>query len=55
MGAVLAAWPFFNVRETGLPWVIWKTAMSLDGRITRPPGESQWLTGKAARIKEKRF
>jgi diaminohydroxyphosphoribosylaminopyrimidine deaminase / 5-amino-6-(5-phosphoribosylamino)uracil reductase len=41
--------PFFKVRETGMPWVIWKTAMSLDGRITRPPGESQWLTGEAAR------
>ena len=41
--------PFFKVRETGLPWVIWKTAMSLDGRITRPPGEGQWLTGPDAR------
>jgi len=41
--------PFFKVRETGLPWVIWKTAMSLDGRITRPPGEGQWLTGALAR------
>lgn len=41
--------PFFKVRETGLPWVIWKSAMSLDGRITRPPGEGQWLTGDAAR------
>ncbi len=41
--------PFFKVRETGLPWVIWKSAMSLDGRITRPPGEGQWLTGPMAR------
>ena len=41
--------PFFKVRETGMPWVIWKTAMSLDGRITRPPGEGQWLTGESAR------
>lgn len=41
--------PFFKVRETGLPWIIWKTAMSLDGRITRPSGEGQWLTGPAAR------
>jgi diaminohydroxyphosphoribosylaminopyrimidine deaminase/5-amino-6-(5-phosphoribosylamino)uracil reductase len=41
--------PFFKVRETGLPWVIWKSAMSLDGRITRPPGEGQWLTGESAR------
>ncbi|MEI6674267.1 MAG: bifunctional diaminohydroxyphosphoribosylaminopyrimidine deaminase/5-amino-6-(5-phosphoribosylamino)uracil reductase RibD [Verrucomicrobiota bacterium] len=41
--------PFFKVRETGLPWLIWKSAMSLDGRITRPPGEGQWLTGEPAR------
>jgi diaminohydroxyphosphoribosylaminopyrimidine deaminase/5-amino-6-(5-phosphoribosylamino)uracil reductase len=41
--------PFFKVRETGLPWVIWKTAMSLDGRLTRPPGEGRWLTGGEAR------
>ena len=47
--------PFFKVRETGLPWVIWKTAMSLDGRITRPPGEGQWLTGEAARADVQRL
>lgn len=41
--------PFFKVRETGLPWVIWKSAMSLDGRITRPPGEPQWLTNQESR------
>ena len=41
--------PFFKVQKTGLPWVIWKTAMSLDGRLTRPPGEGQWLTGEEAR------
>jgi len=34
---------------TGLPWVIAKAGMSLDGRITRPPGEGQWLTSKEAR------
>jgi len=47
--------PFFKVRQTGLPWVIWKTAMSLDGRITRPPGEGQWLTGEAARADVQRL
>jgi diaminohydroxyphosphoribosylaminopyrimidine deaminase/5-amino-6-(5-phosphoribosylamino)uracil reductase len=41
--------PFFKVRRTGLPWVIWKSAMSIDGRITRPPAEGQWLTSAAAR------
>lgn len=34
---------------TGLPWVIAKTAMSLDGKITRPSGESQWLTSEQSR------
>lgn len=41
--------PFAKVRREGLPWVVWKTAMSLDGRLTRPPGEGMWLTGPAAR------
>ncbi|BCX47693.1 riboflavin biosynthesis protein RibD [Haloferula helveola] len=41
--------PFAKVQGTGLPWVIWKTAMSLDGRLTRPPGEGMWLTGPEAR------
>ena len=34
---------------TGLPLVIAKAGLSLDGRLTRPPGEGQWLTGPAAR------
>jgi diaminohydroxyphosphoribosylaminopyrimidine deaminase / 5-amino-6-(5-phosphoribosylamino)uracil reductase len=29
---------------TGMPWIIAKIAQSLDGRITRPPGEPQWLS-----------
>ena len=42
--------PFAKVQRTGLPWVILKTAMSLDGRITRPAGESSWLTSEEARL-----
>ena len=42
--------PAFNhFMSTGLPWVIAKCGMSLDGRLTRPPGEGQWITSKAAR------
>lgn len=41
--------PFFKVQRTGLPWVIWKCAMSLDGKITRPEGEGQWLSGEESR------
>lgn len=40
--------PFFKVQEQGLPWVMVKMAMSLDGCITRPAGEGAWLTGAAA-------
>jgi diaminohydroxyphosphoribosylaminopyrimidine deaminase/5-amino-6-(5-phosphoribosylamino)uracil reductase len=41
--------PFAKVQRDGLPWVILKTAMTLDGRITRPPGEGMWLTSEEAR------
>jgi len=42
--------PEFNrVMQTGLPWVIAKCGMSLDGRLTRPPGEGQWITTPGAR------
>ena len=42
--------PEFNhVMRTGLPWVIAKCGMSLDGRLTRPRGEGQWITSPTAR------
>lgn len=34
---------------TGLPWVIAKAGLSLDGRIARPPSEGQWLTSEVSR------
>ena len=40
---------FAMVQTQSRPWVIAKTAMSLDGRITRPPGEPQWLTSPECR------
>lgn len=40
---------FFKWITSKRPWVVAKAAVSLDGRLTRPPGEGQWLTGQAAR------
>ena len=34
---------------TGMPFVIAKAGMSLDGRLSRPPGEGQWLTSERSR------
>jgi diaminohydroxyphosphoribosylaminopyrimidine deaminase/5-amino-6-(5-phosphoribosylamino)uracil reductase len=41
--------PWSHYIRTGRPYVIAKTGMSVDGRITRPMGESQWLTSEASR------
>jgi diaminohydroxyphosphoribosylaminopyrimidine deaminase/5-amino-6-(5-phosphoribosylamino)uracil reductase len=40
---------FHHFMSTGLPWVIAKCGMSLDGRLTRPPGEGPWITSPASR------
>lgn len=40
---------FIKRMETGMPWVTLKMAMSLDGRTAMASGESQWITGPAAR------
>jgi diaminohydroxyphosphoribosylaminopyrimidine deaminase / 5-amino-6-(5-phosphoribosylamino)uracil reductase len=47
--------PFAKWINTGLPYVIAKAGQSLDGRITRPAGESQWITSDAARAHSRRI
>ncbi len=41
--------------QTGLPFVIAKCGMSLDGRLTAPPRESRWLTSSASRRDARRL
>jgi len=47
------AW--FHYVNTGRPWVVAKAACSLDGKIATVGGESQWLTGEAARALGRRL
>lgn len=40
---------FLKVITTGMPFVILKTAMSLDGKIATRSGDSHWISGELAR------
>jgi len=45
--ALNPSWNFAH--EQGRPWVIWKTATTLDGYIATADGSSKWITGEPAR------
>lgn len=40
---------FFSRLERGRPWLTLKMGMSLDGKVALANGQSQWITGPAAR------
>ena len=46
---------FFKFMETGRPFVTLKAALSLDGKIACPNGESQWISCAASRKKVHRL
>ncbi|HVK12056.1 MAG TPA: bifunctional diaminohydroxyphosphoribosylaminopyrimidine deaminase/5-amino-6-(5-phosphoribosylamino)uracil reductase RibD, partial [Gemmataceae bacterium] len=43
--------PYLKRLRTGRPWVHAKWAMSLDGKIATRTGQSEWITGEAARAR----
>lgn len=45
--ALNPSWTFAN--EQGRPWVIWKTATTLDGFVAAVDGTSKWITGDESR------
>lgn len=40
---------FLKYIATGIPWIVMKTAMTLDGKIAAYSGDSKWVTGEEAR------
>ncbi|RDX35208.1 bifunctional diaminohydroxyphosphoribosylaminopyrimidine deaminase/5-amino-6-(5-phosphoribosylamino)uracil reductase RibD [Kangiella sp. HD9-110m-PIT-SAG06] len=46
---------FIKRMTTGLPRVVAKTAVSVDGRTAMASGESQWITGSASRTEVQRL
>ncbi len=41
--------PYLKLIATGLPWVIAKWAMTLDGKIAAHTGDSQWISSESSR------
>jgi diaminohydroxyphosphoribosylaminopyrimidine deaminase/5-amino-6-(5-phosphoribosylamino)uracil reductase len=41
--------PFRKHARTGRPWVLFKSAMTLDGKVATRAGDSKWISGDASR------
>ncbi len=41
--------PYLHLLERGRPWVLGKWAMTLDGKLATPTGDSRWISGEASR------
>ena len=41
--------PFRKHARTGRPWVLFKSAMSLDGKVATRSGDSKWISGESSR------
>ena len=43
--------PFRKRARTGRPWVLFKSAMTLDGKVATRSGDSKWISGEASRYR----
>jgi diaminohydroxyphosphoribosylaminopyrimidine deaminase / 5-amino-6-(5-phosphoribosylamino)uracil reductase len=49
MRARLLNQPFRKRARTGRPWVLFKSAMTLDGKVATRGGDSKWISGEESR------
>jgi diaminohydroxyphosphoribosylaminopyrimidine deaminase/5-amino-6-(5-phosphoribosylamino)uracil reductase len=47
--------PFRKHARTGRPLVVFKAAMTLDGKVATHTGDSQWISGEASRARSHRW
>ena len=43
--------PFRKHARTGRPWVLFKSAMTLDGKVATSGGDSKWISGETSRFR----
>ena len=43
--------PFRKHARTGRPWVLFKSAMTLDGKVATESGDSKWISGEPSRAR----
>jgi diaminohydroxyphosphoribosylaminopyrimidine deaminase / 5-amino-6-(5-phosphoribosylamino)uracil reductase len=47
--------PFRKHARTGRPWVLFKSAMTLDGKVATGSGDSKWISGEQSRARSHRW
>ena len=47
--------PFRKHARTGRPWVLFKSAMTLDGKVATHVGDSKWISGEESRARAHRW
>ena len=47
--------PFRKHARTGRPWVLFKSAMTLDGKVATSTGDSKWISGDPSRARGHRW
>jgi len=47
--------PFRKHARTGRPWVLFKSAMTLDGKVATRTGDSQWISDESSRARAHRW